>query len=53
MKNLNIIDLTANETKPINARDQVFAAHILCAKKDEEAVNAALGNTYCKVRKAS
>ena len=51
--NLNITDLTADETKPINARDRIFAAHILCAKKDEEAVNAALGNTYCKVRKAS
>ena len=53
MKNMNITELTADETKQTNPRDRVFAAHILCAKKDEEAVNAALGNTYCKVRKAS
>ena len=53
VKNLNITDITADETKPINSRDRVFAAHILCAKKNEEEVNAALGNTYCKVRKAS
>ena len=53
VKNMNITDLTADETKQTNPRDRVFAAHILCGEKDEEAVNAALASTYCKIRKAS
>ena len=46
VKNLNIP--TADGTKPINPRDQVFAAHILCAEKNEEEVNAALGKHTVK-----
>ena len=53
VKNMNITDLTADPTKQPNPKDRVFAAHILCAEKDEEAINAALSNTYCKPRKAS
>ena len=48
VKNLIIPDPTADETKPFNPRDQVPAAHILYAEKDEEEVNKALGDTYNK-----
>ena len=34
VKNLNFPDLTADEIKPINSRDRVFATHILCAGKN-------------------
>ena len=53
VKNMNITDLTADPTQQPDLRDRVKAAHILCAEKDEEAVNAALSHTHCKTRKAS
>ena len=34
-------------------KNKSFAAHVLCAKENEEAVNLALCNTYGKNRKAS
>ena len=45
---LNIPDPTADDTKQYSFKDQAFAAHILCAKKNEEEVNKALGDTYNK-----
>ena len=52
MKMLNIEDPTG-EPQKWNARNQVIAAHILCAEKNEDEVNAQFGNTYCKEREAS
>ena len=53
VRNMNITDLTIPVGTKQNPKDRVSAAHIYCVEKDEEAVNAALGNTYCKTRKAS
>ena len=50
---INIPDPAVDDTKKFNPKDQVYAAHVLCAKKNEDTVNVALANTYCKVRKAS
>ena len=41
------------EPQKWNARNQVIAAHILCAENNEDEVNAQFGNTYCKERKES
>ena len=53
VKNMNITDLTADPTQRPDPRNRVKAAHILCAAKDEKAVNTSLSHTYCKTRKAS
>ena len=48
VKMMNIPNPTSDATRPYNPRDQVPAAHVLCAEKDEEEVNKALGNAYNK-----
>ena len=52
VKMLNIEDPTG-EPQKWNTRNQAIAAHILCAEKNEDEINAQFGNTYCKERKAS
>ena len=49
---LNIQDPTG-DPQQWNSRDHAYAAHILCSEENEEEINAQLGNTYCKERKAS
>ena len=50
---LNIPDPTADDPQQYSPKDQAYATHILCAEKNEEEVNAALGNIYCKIRKVT
>ena len=49
---LNIPDPTA-DPQQWSTKDHAYAAHLLCSEKNEEEVNAQLGNTYCKVRKVT
>ena len=52
VKTRNIEDPTG-ETQKWSPRNQVQAAHILCAEKNEKDINIQMGNMYNKVRKAS
>ena len=51
VKMMNVPNPTTDATTPYNPRDQVIAAHILCAEKDEEEVNRGMTNVYNKKRK--
>ena len=51
VKTRKIEDPTEEEGK-YNSRNHVYAAHILCAKKDEKEVDIQMGNLYNKVRKS-
>ena len=48
----NINDPSGKSIK-FGSKNKCFAAHIICAQKNEAEVNLALGNTYGKERRAS
>ena len=52
VKTKKIQNPTEEEGK-YNSRNHMYAAHILCAKKDEKEVNIQMGNLYNKDRKSS
>ena len=53
VKTKKIEDPTEEEGAKYNSRNHIFAAHILCAEKDEQDVNIQMGNLYNKDRKSS